>query len=68
MSDDKKPSFKDPVGWFLRSSVALLFAVIALNLAITYLKAVLPWLIGGAALICAAWSVSAFTRWRKSRW
>jgi hypothetical protein len=70
MSDGKKQPnpLRDPVGFLLRSSIMFLFAVIALNIAITYLEQIMGWLVGGAALVAALWIGSALVRWHKSRW
>ena len=69
MSDEKPGSpFKNPVGWILHASLMLLGAAIALNLAVAFLCPILPWLIGGAGLVAAAWLTVAIVRWRRSRW
>lgn len=70
MGDETKPGspFKDPAGWILRASLTLLGAVIALNLAVTFLRPILPWIIGGGALVVATWITVAIVRWRRSRW
>jgi hypothetical protein len=46
----------------------LLGAVIALNLAIAYLRPILPWVVGGILLVGITWLVVAIVRWRRSRW
>jgi hypothetical protein len=70
MSGEKKPGspLKSPVEWVFRASVLLLGATIALNLAVVFLRPVLPWLIGGAALAATMWVVVAVARWRRSKW
>jgi uncharacterized membrane protein len=70
MSDDKKPDFPmtNPVGWIFHASLMLLVAAIALNLAVAFLCPILPWLIGGAALVATTWIVIVVMRWRQSRW
>jgi hypothetical protein len=65
--NDHSP-MRNPVAWIFRASTLLLGAVIALNWAIAYLQPVLPWLIGGFALVCVIWIVIAIVRWRRSRW
>lgn len=57
--------------WFqqlFRASVLLLGTVIALNIAIAWLCPILPWLIGGFALVATGWVAIAIWRWRRSRW
>jgi hypothetical protein len=70
MSGDKKPEspLKNPVAWFFHTSLLVLGAVIALNLAIAFLRPILPWLIGGFSLGAVGWIAVAIVRWRRSRW
>lgn len=70
MSGEKKPGspLTNPVGWVFRASMLLLGAVIALNLAVAYVRPILPWLIGGVALAASVWIAIAVVRWRRSRW
>jgi membrane protein YdbS with pleckstrin-like domain len=70
MSGEKKPEspLTNPVGWIFRASMLLLGAVIALNLAVAYVRPILPWLIGGVALAASVWIAVAVVRWRRSRW
>lgn len=65
MGDEKAPR---PVERLFRASLLMLGSVVALHLAIVYLKPILPWLIGGAALAGFIWAIAAFIRWRRSRW
>ncbi|WP_067803934.1 hypothetical protein [Actinomadura formosensis] len=67
MSGEKKPA-PNPFAWVFRASVLLLGAVIALNVAITLLRPILPWLIAGFALAATVWIAAAVVRWRRSRW
>lgn len=67
MSNDKKP-MTNPFAWVFRASALLLGAVIALNLAIAWLRPVLPWLMSGFALVATGWIAVAIVRWRRSRW
>lgn len=67
MSDDKK-LFTNPLGWILRSCVMFLGAVIALNVAITLLQPILPWIFGGFALASAVWLIVKIVQWQRSRW
>ena len=64
---DQSP-VRNPIEWIFRVSVLLLGAVIALNLAIAFLRPILPWIIGGIALAATAWLVIAIVQWRRSRW
>ncbi len=70
MSGEKKPEYsvKNPFMWIFHASLLLLGAVIALNLAIAFLRPILPWLIGGVTLVAIAWIAVAVVRWRRSRW
>lgn len=70
MSGDKKPesSLRSPIEWVFRASLLLFGAVIALNLTITFLRPILPWLIWGIGLAIMVWLVVAIVRWRRSRW
>lgn len=64
MSGDKRNALERVFG------MALLFLgiVIVLDLAIGYLRAILPWLAGGAAIAGTAWLGIAIVRWRRSKW
>lgn len=70
MSEDKKPGnpMDNPVGWIFRASFMLLAAVIALDTAVSFLRPIMPWIIGGAVLAALAWMAIAIVRWRRSRW
>lgn len=70
MSGEKKTDspVRNPMAWIFHASLLLLGAVIALNLAVTFLRPVLPWLVGGVALTAMTWVVVALVRWRRSRW
>jgi hypothetical protein len=70
MSDEKKdPSpMRNPIAWVFHASMLLLGAVIALNLAIAYLRPILPWVVGGSLLVGITWLVVAIVRRRRSRW
>ncbi|MFJ9781077.1 hypothetical protein ACIRSS_15920 [Amycolatopsis sp. NPDC101161] len=46
----------------------MLGASIALNLAVAFLRPVVPWLIAGLTVAFLVWCVVAFIRWRRSRW
>lgn len=70
MSGEKKPEapVKSPIEWVFRASVLLLGAVIALNLAVAFLRPILPWVLGGIGLVVITWVAVAVMRWRRSRW
>lgn len=58
----------NPFAWVFRASALLLGAVIALNLAIAWLRPILPWLISGFALAATVWITVTVIRWHRSRW
>lgn len=70
MSGDKKSDspLRSPAEWLFRFSALLLGATIALNLTVSFLRPILPWLIGGIALITIAWVAVGVVRWRRSKW
>lgn len=70
MSGNKKGEspMGNPVAWALRISFMLLGVAIALNLAVSFLRPVLPWIVGGIALVSCIWAAVAIRRWRRSRW
>jgi hypothetical protein len=62
------PPVGNPFAWFLRVCFMVLGAAIALNLAVGFLRPVLPWILWIAALVAVAWIAVAAVRWRRSRW
>jgi len=58
----------NPFTWVLRGSLLILGATIAINLAVAFLRPVLPWIVGGIALVSCAWIAVVALRWRRSRW
>jgi hypothetical protein len=70
MTGEKKPEspVKSPIEWVFRASVMLLGAVITLNLAVAFLRPILPWILGGIGLVVTTWVAVAVGRWRQSRW
>jgi hypothetical protein len=70
MSSEKKPEnpVRNPFMWIFHASLLLLGTVIALNLAVEFLRPILPWLIGGITLAATTWIAVAVVRWRRSRW
>lgn len=59
---------KRPAERIFHGCVLLLGAVIALNIAVAYLRSVLPWIIGGFIVATIIWIVIGLARWRRSRW
>jgi len=59
---------KNPLQRAFRASLLVLGIVVMLNLAIGYLRPIIPWLAGTAAIGLAVWVVIAVIRWRRSRW
>jgi hypothetical protein len=70
MSGEKKPEspLRNPIEWIFHASILLFGAVIALNLTVEFLRPILPWLVGGIALLATTWITVAVLRWRRSRW
>ncbi|MFV2194750.1 hypothetical protein [Nocardiopsis sp. LOL_012] len=68
MSDDGPSPFKNPVQWFFRSSLLVLFAMLALTYSVDLLRDLLPWLVGIALVIGVVWAIVAVIRWRRSQW
>jgi hypothetical protein len=50
------------------TSLLILGIAIALNVAVAYLQAVWPWIVGVLAIGSTVWGVIAIVRWRRSRW
>ncbi|UQS22854.1 hypothetical protein L1857_08505 [Amycolatopsis thermalba] len=69
MGDDKKSDspMSNPIAWVFRASVLLLGAVVALNLAVAWLRPLLPWLMGGIAIASTIWIAVAIIKWRRSK-
>lgn len=59
---------RNPFQSVFRASALVLGTVIALNLAIAFLRPILPWIVGGILAAFAAWLVVLVVRWRRSRW
>lgn len=70
MGSDHKPEspMRNPFQLVFHASLLLLGAVIALNLSVAFLRPILPWIVGGIALIAVVWIVVGVIRWRRSRW
>lgn len=58
----------NPFAWLLRACFMVLGAAIALNLAVAFLRPVLPWIVCAVAVAAVVWIVVAVVRWRRSRW
>ncbi|WP_328995805.1 hypothetical protein OG394_14185 [Kribbella sp. NBC_01245] len=67
MTDKSDPS-KDPLRWLWRGSLVLFATSILLNLAVSFLRPIMPWLIGGVILGIVLWVAVLIIRWRQSRW
>jgi amino acid transporter len=59
---------KNPLQQAFRASLLVLGIVVMLNLAIGYLRPIVPWLICSGAIALGIWIVIAVIRWRRSRW
>jgi len=66
MNDKKVPT--SPIRWLFNASLMLLGSVIALQIAVCYLRPIWPWVVGIIVLFGIVWLVVAFARWRRSRW
>lgn len=64
---DDKP-MKNPFEWFFHAALFVLGAVIALNIAIAYMRTIMPWLAGGLVVGATTWLVVVIARWRRQRW
>ena len=58
----------DPFRWLWRGSLILFASTVLLNLAVSFLRPIMPWLIGGFILGFVLWVAIAIIRWRQSRW
>jgi hypothetical protein len=70
VGDDRRelPSVGGLAARIFHISLLILGAVIALQLAVVFLEPILPWIVGGVALVAGVWIVVAIVRWRRSRW
>lgn len=59
---------RDPFRWIWRASLFIFGSVVMLNVAIAYLRPILPWLIGAVAIAMVVWVGIAIIRWRQSSW
>ncbi|POM23793.1 hypothetical protein BTM25_24180 [Actinomadura rubteroloni] len=67
MGEQPNP-WHNPFQTLFRISLLVLGSAVALNVAITYLRLVVPWLLGAAGVAGVVWCVVAVVRWRKSQW
>lgn len=65
---DEKKLPRSPFRWLFDSMLLLLGAVIALNVAICYVKPIWSWVVGIVAGVALLWIVVAVARWRRNRW
>lgn len=59
---------RGPAEALFRAALFILGAVIALNIAITYLRPILAWLIVGVVLAITTWSILMIRRLRRDHW
>jgi hypothetical protein len=59
---------KNPVEWFWHASLLILGGTIALNVAIAYLRPILPWIVAFIAFVFLGWVTVVTIRWWRSRW
>lgn len=64
----KDDPMRSPVEWFWHAALLVLGAVIALNLAISFLRPILPWLIGGLVFAGVGWLAVALVQYKRNRW
>lgn len=57
-----------PLQWLWRACLILFGCTILLNLTVSYLQPILPWLLGGIGCLSLLWVVTTVIRWRQSRW
>lgn len=67
VGEDRRP-LSGPFEWVFHASLLLLGAVIALNLAIAFLRPMLPWIACGLVVVGLVWITVMVTRWRRSKW
>lgn len=64
---EDKP-MRGPAEALFRAALFILGAVIALNIAIAYLRPILPWLFVGLVLGMGTWTVLTIRRRRRDHW
>lgn len=65
---DKKDPVSNPLHLLWHGCLVVLGCVLVLNVAVTLLQPILPWIIGGVSIAFVLWVVIAIIRWRRSRW
>lgn len=68
MGSDERDPWRHPFERLFRTCLLVLGSAIALDMAVGYIRAILPWLIGAAVLVTVIWTIAAVVRWRRSRW
>lgn len=67
VGEDKRP-LSGPFERVFHASLMLLGAVIALNLAVSFLRPLLPWIAVSLGVVSVVWIVVVVIRWRRSKW
>ena len=69
MSDKKdRDPLRSPFDWLFHTALLVLGAVIALNMAITLVRPILPWIIGGIIIATVTFLVIVSIRSDRRRW
>lgn len=69
MSEKKDPDpVKSPFEWLFHTSLLVFGTVLALNLAIAYIRPILPWIVGGIVIAAVTALVIATMRWNRRNW
>lgn len=58
---------RDPFRSIWRASLMLFGSVVVLNLAVYYVRPLLPWLAGAGVLLVVTWVAVVLVRWWRSR-
>jgi membrane protein YdbS with pleckstrin-like domain len=64
---DKDP-VRNPIEWLWHAALLLLGAIIALNVALSLIRPILPWLAAVLVIAAAAWLIFIILRWHRNRW
>jgi hypothetical protein len=69
MTDKKdRDPLRNPFDWLFHAALLVLGAVIALNMAITFVRPILPWIVGGIIIAAVTFLVIAGIRSDRRRW
>ena len=69
MSEKKdRDPLRSPFEWLLHTSLLILAAVIALNVAIASVRPILGWIIGAIIIAAATTLAIAIIRWDRRKW